>query len=359
MYTDAVLNVFSQRYPDAREKFMSATEMSSIVDKVNSHQHMLKGPRGEKLFCDIAWAGNPNAKQVLVLVSGLHGVEGGVGSAIQSDFLTRHRRLPADLCVVLVHALNPWGLAWASRSDHEGIDVNRNFVDFSAPLPTSTSANIWKTLIDKKVDINTVGSDRQQFDLLSEGQYDDPSALYFGGKQASWSRQCIEQLAGQLHLREREQVIVIDLHSGLGPYGYGEIISDHPVSSPARNTVMDVFGASVTEPALGTSSSGLKQGLHDYFWHAQGDHVSFVTLEFGTFSNSEMLRVLFADHQLQQQKISWQDEKTREIKYAMQDFFCPDEKRWQELVLFRGRQVIEMALNGLTSSNGLDGNVNN
>lgn len=359
MYTDAVLDVFSQRYADAREKFMSATEMSSIVDKVNSHPHPLKGPRGEKLFCDIAWAGNPNAKQVLILVSGLHGVEGGVGSAIQSDFLTRHRRLPADLCVVLVHALNPWGLAWSSRSDHQGIDVNRNFVDFSASLPASKSADIWRTLIDKKSDINTVGSDRQQFDLLSEGQYDDSSALYFGGKQASWSRQCIEQLAGQLHLAEREQVMVIDLHSGLGPYGYGEIISDHPVASPARNTVFDIFGASVTEPVLGTSSSGLKHGLHDYFWHAQGEHVSFVTLEFGTFGNSEMLRVLFADQQLQQQKISWQDDKTREIKYAMQDFFCPDHKQWQELILFRGRQVIEMALNGLTSLNGLDGNVNN
>jgi len=359
MYTDAVLNVFSQRYADAREKFISATEMSSIVDKVNSYKHPLKGPKGEKLFCDIAWLGNLNAKKILVLVSGLHGVEGGIGSAIQSDFLGRYRRLPADVCVVLVHALNPWGLAWASRNDHEGIDVNRNFVDFSVPLPTSQSAGIWQDLINKKADIDEVGSNREQFDLLSEGQYENPNALYFGGTKPSWSRECIEQLTGQLHLAEREQVMVIDLHSGLGPYGHGELISDHSVDCIARETLLDIYGASLTESILGTSCSGLKQGLHDYFWHTQGDHVSFVTLEFGTFGNREMLRVLFADQQLQQQKISWQDDKTREIKYAMQDFFCPDQKQWQELALFRGRQVIEMALNGLTSLNGLDGNVNN
>jgi len=352
MYTDAVLDVFSQRYADAREKFISATEMSSIVDKVNSHKHPLKGPKGEKLFCDIAWAGNANAKQVLVLVSGLHGVEGGVGSAIQTDFFSRHRRLPSDVCVVLVHALNPWGLAWASRNDHEGIDVNRNFVDFSVPAPASKSTDIWQALISSKTDIDTVGSDREQFDVLSEGQYEDSSALYFGGTKASWSRECIEQLAGQLHLAERDQVIVIDLHSGLGPYGYGEIISDHPVTSPARKTVLDIFGAGITEPALGTSSSGLKQGLHDYFWHAQGDHVSFVTLEFGTFGSSEMLRVLFAEQQLQQQTVNWQNDETREIKHAIQDFFCPDQKQWQELVLFRGRQVIEMALNSLVGTTG-------
>jgi hypothetical protein len=152
--------------------------------------------------------------------------------------------------------------------------------------------------------------------------------------------------------------MIIDLHSGLGPYGHGELISDHPADCVARETLLDIYGASLTESVLGTSCSGLKQGLHDYFWHAQGDHVSFVTLEFGTFGSSEMLRVLFADQQLQQQNIRWQDKKTRAIKYAMQDFFCPEQKQWQELVLFRGRQVIELALNGLTGFKGLDGHVN-
>jgi hypothetical protein len=64
-----------------------------------------------------------------------------------------------------------------------------------------------------------------------------------------------------------------------------------------------------------------------------------------------MLKVLFADQQLQQSgKIDWSDQKTLDIKHAMQDFFCPDETQWQELVLFRGRQVIEMALEGLTTN---------
>ena len=354
MYADAILNVFSQRYVDAHDKFVSAVETSPVVEKTNKHLHPLKGPGGEKLMCDVVWAGNPEAKRILLLVSGLHGVEGGVGSAIQTDFVGRHRRLPSDVCVVLVHALNPWGFAWGSRNDHEGIDVNRNFIDFSATLPESKSDAIWQELVGKKTNISEVGDDRVQFDLLSEGQYDNDQALYFGGKQPSWSRQCIEQLAGQLKIAEREQVIVIDIHSGLGPYGYGELISDQSVDCSARQTLLDVFGATVTEPILGTSSSGIKQGLHDFFWHQQGEHVSFVTLEFGTFGNSEMLGALFADQQLQQQPIDWQDDNTLAIKHRLQDFFCPDQKQWQELVLFRGRQVIEMALNGLSDKTNND-----
>lgn len=348
MYADNILDVFSLRYRDARDKFTAAIETSSIIEKSNKHRHPEKGPNGEKLFCDIAWAGNPDAKNLLILISGLHGVEGGVGSAIQTDFVSRHRRLPADVCVVLVHAINPWGFAWGSRNDHQGIDVNRNFVDFNQGLHQSESKKIWQQIVNKQADIEQIGSDRHRFDILSEGQYSDASALYYGGDQVSWSRGCIEQLAGQLKLDERDQIIVVDIHSGLGPYGYGELISDHPSDCEARDNLIDVFGATVTEPVLGTSTSGIKYGLHDYFWHAQGDYVSFVTLEFGTFGNSEMLKALLADQQLQQTGVDWQDDDTLDIKHALQDFFCPDDKQWQELVLFRGRQVIEMALAGLT-----------
>ncbi len=352
MYAEAVLSVFSQRYAGARDKFISAVETSSIVERVNNIIHPVRGPKNERLFCDIAWAGSPKAKNILVLVSGVHGVEGGVGSAIQSDFVGRHRRLPADVCVVMVHALNPWGFACASRNDHEGIDINRNFVDFTAKLPDSADAiAIWEKLSKQKDAVDLVGEQREQFDKLSQGQYSKADALYFGGEKASWSRQTIEELVAQLKPEKRDNVIVIDIHSGLGPYGYGELICDHLPETAGQKKARELFGPTVTEPALGTSTSGVKYGLHDYFWHQQGDNVCFLALEFGTFSNQQMLKVLFADQQLHQSgKIDWSDQKTLDIKHAMQDFFCPDETQWQELVLFRGRQVIEMALEGLTTN---------
>jgi hypothetical protein len=349
MYADAVLSVFSQRYSSARDKFINNVETSSIIERLTHHPHPLKGPKNEKLFCDIAWAGNPKAENIIVLVSGLHGVEGGAGSAIQADFVTRYRRLPPDVCVVLVHAINPWGFAWASRGDDQGIDLNRNFVDFDSELPVSRGTEIWKELEQGKTDITTVAQDREKFDLLSEGQYEQPSAPYYGGKEPSWSRQLIEQLVAQIKPAKRKQVIVIDIHSGLGPYGFGELICEHDVGSQGHQYAVELFGATVTEPSLGTSTSGLKFGLHDYYWHKQGDNICFVTLEFGTFGNQQMLQVLSDDQKLQQKgKIDWSDDVTMDVKHAMQDFFCPDQKQWQELVLFRGRQVIEMALDGLT-----------
>jgi hypothetical protein len=349
MYSDAVLSVFSQRYANARDSFLSNVETSSAVEDVQHVAHPLKGPKNEKLYCDIVWAGHAKADNVLVLVSGIHGVEGGVGSAIQADFVSRHRRLPPDVCVVLVHAINPWGFAWASRNDAEGIDINRNFVDFEQPLPKSAATDIWAEWVAGKTDLASIASDREQFDVLSQGQYERADMPYFGGQAPSWSRTVIEDLVKKLKPAKRKKVTVIDLHSGLGPYGTGELICDHPIDSQGEKMARTLFGSTVTQPARHTSSSGEKFGLHDYFWHQQGDHVCFLTLEFGTFDSVRMLKVLSDDHELQQKGLrDWTDQKVLDIKHALQDYFCPTEKQWQELVLFRGRQVIEMALDGLT-----------
>jgi hypothetical protein len=48
MYADAVLSVFSQRYAGARDKFINNVETSSIVEKLSSLPHPLKGPKKRK-----------------------------------------------------------------------------------------------------------------------------------------------------------------------------------------------------------------------------------------------------------------------------------------------------------------------
>lgn len=73
---------------------------------------------------------------MLALQSATHGVEGFAGSACILDLLRTGaaRELPPDTALLLVHAINPWGFAWIRRTTAEGVDLNRNFVDFSGPL---------------------------------------------------------------------------------------------------------------------------------------------------------------------------------------------------------------------------------
>src|SRR6184192_139570 len=135
MNLDAVLqeipHTFSGSYAQARQKFLTAAP-SAVAYPCSA-----TGPAGEALGTDAAYFGDPDARKLVVIVSGTHGPEGYSGSAAQLLFLRAklHAKLPPSTGVLLVHALNAYGFAWDRRVTEEGCDLNRNFIDFSNPVP--------------------------------------------------------------------------------------------------------------------------------------------------------------------------------------------------------------------------------
>src|SRR5437867_659314 len=87
-----------------------------------------KAPNGENLCIDIAWFGAARARRVLLHSSGLHGVEGFAGSAIQLQLLSNLPALPNDAALIVAHILNPYGMVWLRRANENNVDLNRNFL---------------------------------------------------------------------------------------------------------------------------------------------------------------------------------------------------------------------------------------
>ncbi|MBQ0754835.1 MAG: DUF2817 domain-containing protein [Gammaproteobacteria bacterium] len=362
LLSDAELGLFQHQYSSARQQFLARINRVPHLLNCNAHGLDEQGPDGEALFTDCAWIGSDGARRVLILISGTHGAEGFAGSAIQSDFATllatKQWQLPDDTAVLIIHALNPWGMAWQRRCDQNGVDLNRNFVDFHQPLPSNEGYNAlhpWLMQEDNDALIeqtNLFRAHHSQTALelaISGGQYNHPDGPFFGGTHASPARTLIESLIDE-HLLGERRLAVIDLHTGLGPYGYGEVICDHPPNSKGAQTAHDWFGASVTLPFAGTSSSVPKQGLLDYCWHAIMNHEScFVTLEFGTYSIDSLFNSLLEDHRLHANpNIDWHTEACQKTKQKLMQHFYPNDPQWQEMVLLRGRQIIRLALEGLS-----------
>lgn len=357
----ADLALFQNHYHNARHQFLAEANRVPHLLCCEAHQVPASAPDNESLFTDCAWIGSDGADKVLVLISATHGVEGFAGSAIQADFLRRlaHQdgQLPDDTAVLLVHALNPWGMAWLRRCDQDGIDLNRNFIDFDQPLPANPGYHQlrdWLLLDDvhaRQQRLAQYAGDHGQTALevaVSGGQYEDALGPFFGGTGPAVAHRLIRSLIDQYTLGER-RLAVIDLHTGLGPYGYGEIICDHAPDSDGARTAHQWYGDSVTLPLAGTSSSVPKLGLLDYAWHAiMQPHSCFVTLEFGTYSVDALFDTLLADHRLHARgAVDWLDPRTSEIKHRMLHHFYPADSQWRELVLLRARQVIRLALEGL------------
>ena len=96
-------------------------------------------PSQVNLRCQTGWIGNLDAEAVLVVIGGTHGIEGFTGTGVQVDWMQMVANgliaLPDHTAMLMINALNPWGYANNRRCDDQGIDVNRNFIDFSQPLP--------------------------------------------------------------------------------------------------------------------------------------------------------------------------------------------------------------------------------
>ena len=93
--------MFSDTYEQARERFRKATAgvEHGAIEVVDG------------LTIDWAFTGDRDATRVLVLSSGLHGVEGFGGSAMQLQMLAEG----TGVATLWVHALNPWGMKHLRR----------------------------------------------------------------------------------------------------------------------------------------------------------------------------------------------------------------------------------------------------
>lgn len=354
---------FSDDYAQAHKKF---SELSSRHDEIDSYRELVlpeTGPEGEALATAVAWQGPADASRVLVLQSATHGVEGFTGSAIQLDTLNwfYDSALPADTAVLYIHAINPHGFAWLRRVNEQGVDLNRNFVDFDQPLPQNSgyaelaqylvplNMDNWQSATQHLEDYR-VQHGQQAYEMaVSGGQYEFAEGLFYGGVAPSRSRLNLEQIIDDYKLADRQSVAVIDVHTGLGSFAYGEVICDHPPGSLGVQLARRWFGGSVTEPLEGSSTSVPKDGLIDYLWHRKlGDRVCFVTLEYGTYSVGQMFEALRRDHYLHRSTVDWSSSESRSVKQAIRQFFYPATSDWQEMVLIKGRQCVRQALQGLT-----------
>lgn len=356
-------HAFSEDYAEARTRFLAAAERDGAEITTYTNPHT--GPNGETLACDVAWVGPKDAKTVLVTISATHGVEGFCGSGAQIDwFLSGARQgLGPNMAALHIHALNPHGFAWLRRVTEEGCDLNRNYVDFKKPLPENPGHDaLVDALVPPSLDAATLRAAEEKIAAFraengekafqsarKAGQYRHAHSMFFGGFGPTWARQTLERIIDDFKLAERRLVAVIDYHTGLGPYGYGEPICAHLPGSPGMERVVEMYGDSVGVPELGTSSSIPLHGTSRELWNAKlGNNYTYVALEYGTYSTDRGRIALREDHWLHNQgKIDWAAPETQRIKTQIRDHYSPHKPDWQEMVLWRSRQIIRQTLVGM------------
>ena len=353
---------FSETYRQARELILSRAKTAAGWSH-QSYEHPVAGVDGSPIYTDTFRQGPADAEKILVITSGTHGVEGFCGSALQSMLIADGINLPPNTAVLLIHAMNPFGFEHLRRVTHENVDLNRNFIDYSSPLPENAKYAELDGLLNPKDmpdgKIESIVSElkelQESMDFLSflkavsGGQYQFPQGIQYGGAAPTWSRQTAEAI-WQQELSGAGIVVQIDLHTGLGPSGLGILMMAANEDEPHKAITADWFGEMlVTERPTrkedvvlgGYLNGGMEECLPESW-------VIPMTLEFGTEPGDVVLRSMIEDNWLSHHG-DIESELGQAIKERVKRAFYPDSDEWKSAVETRAREVFGKAIDGLSS----------
>jgi hypothetical protein len=362
---EEIARCFAPSYALARERFREQTVARGM--QLDSHAISGTGPDGEDLAIDVARAGAEPAQSVLVVSSGLHGVEGYFGAAVQLALLGDEdllSRLPRGVALVLVHALNPYGFAWVRRANEENVDLNRNFLlpgEAYAGSPARYAA--LDSMLNPRhppcrydlfrlragLEILRIGMpDLKQ--AVAEGQYDFPRGLFFGGHGPAATHRILAEQLGRW-VGDAPRILQIDFHTGLGRWATYQLLVDVWLEPERFAWSQEQFGARVVhcDPALSIA------------YHARGDLAAWCRAmfpdrtfdlfcaEFGTYAPLRVLAALRAENQAH----FWADPNqpnTRWAKTRLREAFVPASLEWRSRTVTQGLELIHRAITACAES---------
>ena len=359
---------FSNSYAEAAGRFaIGCQDLISAGHNV-THQRLklgMKGPEAEELAIDIAVIGSLDCGKAIISSSGVHGVEGYPGSAIQLSIMDKLAKSKPfdDHAVIFIHAVNPYGMAWWRRFNENNVDLNRNFLrldelysgvpdgyeavkDFidpkTVPKKNEYSFNIRALLLILKYGFPNLKQ------AVAEGQYRYPAAIQYGGsKLEKGPSMLIDWL--NINLVPIKQIFAIDHHTGLGPSGHDTLLLPLDLRDkdfdkfvelqqlfPGHIELLSKTG--VGYEIKGDIHQGLVNRFPDISW-------TYLTQEFGTFKPIKVIRANRDENRWTQ----WGDyvdeagAKSHWSRLKLLRMFNPNDAMWQDKIVSRGNAVFESA----------------
>jgi Protein of unknown function (DUF2817) len=258
-------------------------------------------------------------------------------------------------------AVNPYGFAHVRRVTHENVDLNRNFISFTQPLPANADylevddllmPGQWPPTpaieVQLQARLGTWGPRRAQM-AITKGQHSHPDGMFFGGIGPTWSNTTFRRVLRE-HAGRCTRLAWLDLHSGLGPSGVGERIFACRDIATALPRARAWWGPGLTSVELGDSTSIPMTGpIQDA---VQGEcpqaEYTGICLEFGTLPLPEMMMALRGEHWLHRHPEA-PAALAAQIRQNLRAAFYVDTDAWKQQVFAQGLECTQQALAGLRS----------
>ncbi len=343
---------FSKNFASARTRFIAAAcAAGATMDELHLNA---MDPHGIPLATEIAWFGSDQPERVLIHSSGIHGVEGFAGSAVQLAILSSDIKIPDDGALIIVHCLNPYGMAWLRRFNENNVDLNRNFVADDADRSGAADAyhKLSELLNPSGVPRTDMFYPRAAWSILkygmatlrqavAEGQYEYPKGLFFGGKQ--FEQGALRYLGWlSTRLNTMRQLFAIDVHTGLGKWGRETLfLRSGGAQTGDAATLSAQLGRTLVSDPVTSGAYNIRGLLSEVFDMLDPKpEWNFVLQEFGTYSGVRVLNALRQENRWHHYGDGGLDHWT---KRRMIKMFSPASPKWREFVVERGFSFYQRA----------------
>ena len=298
-------------------------------------------------------------EELIVLTTGVHGMEGYIGSVMLDVFFEEvYPTLNTKSTGILIVAnVNPYGMKYMRRYNENNVDLNRNFIldwenfdltsnkdypevkNFLQPEGKIGNA-LWHEVgfyLSLAKEAIMKGTSKVS-DALLTGQYEYAQGVYYGGNGDEASTTYLKSVFNDCLESDYKNIVHVDIHSGYGPR-YNMVIFNSVYETMTEAQTKEAFGYDYVISHDSESFYATTGDTTDYFYRLaeskNTDKTLFSTcFEFGTIGDSFVDSILSLKYTVDENRNHWyptENETSAEIvNENYKELFYPTETQWRE-----------------------------
>ena len=311
-----------------------------------------------------------NTEKLLVVSSGVHGVEAYTGSAVQQMFMTEliTSDVLSEMGILLIHTVNPYGCKYFRRVTENNVDLNRGSeIDSSLFKSENPGYAALYDLINPEGEVSANSFDNQFFYLKSigkilkasmsvtrqaivQGQYEYPDGLFFGGKDFEPQIDSLRRILPD-YFAPYHTILEIDLHTAFGTRNVLHLLPNMLDDPGIIEKTESVFKGQHIEWGNTDDFYTISGGFADAFLSKINPDALYLSMVFETgtfdtdktFGSIKSLQIMVSENRGFHYGYK-NDHHEQKIKKFARELDYPSSEAWRSEALENGRDMLSLVL---------------
>jgi hypothetical protein len=281
----------------------------------------------------------------------------------------------SDTALLLIHAINPWGMKHLRQTNSAGVDLNRNFLMDAELFDPSFNPDylLLDPVLNPQRPIASLARSRRSFlagmlagilrmgpgrlrTAVLLGQYRNPRGIYYAGASHQEETRVVVELYRRF-FPCYDHIVQIDMHTGYGPRDQMTLVNSvyEPRSSDDLKRRFSYPAVVKTDPKEFYSMRG---DMIDFVYRLvraelSGKQLYATSFEFGTLGASHSSNLRSLHREILENQLYWYGSADpgapQWIQREFRELFAPSDPSW----LHKAAADAQRAFQGILSAEGL------